>query len=59
MKPYSLLHSNGQFLIEQLVAAVGWQVNAVETGGQNVVDKIIQTMSCRHNRVNIPGVCLW
>ena len=32
MKPYSLLHGNGQFGIEQLVAVIGRQVNTVEAG---------------------------
>lgn len=31
VEPYSLFHSNGQLLIEQLVAVVWWQVNTIET----------------------------
>ena len=34
MKPYSLFNSNGEFLVEQLVTVVGWEINPIETEGQ-------------------------
>ena len=34
MKPYSLFNSDGQFLIEQFIAVVGWKINPVEAAGQ-------------------------
>ena len=50
MEPYSLFHSNGQFLIEQLVALVGRQVNAVEAGERTKYLLEATTQWCTHTK---------